>query len=430
MDTRVLDNDKRIFEAWGSVEIVDKDGELIPIEELEKVMPILMDRGGYIIDQHTNRVVGKILNYEIKEHPETGKKGVFIRGKIFDDYELDDEVWEEIKSGKRTGLSFGGRSKKQEIAFSFDSKQPVKILQDIEGYEFSVVDKPANPLATFEWVNPIAKMEIQKPFAGFKDFDDCIRQMKEKEGYDEDTARKVCGKIYWQTEGKEKYAEKTYEQFVNKPEDERPPKRWWENCIDRASSWADDPASVCGALWYHPERFIGGEKMREAYGKGGVSLTEEKKQEEQSLEARIASLEKKVQELEQKLAPVEEVTETAKEGDIGTTQINPNPEGGQVVLPKAVAEKKPAEAETDQTKIMEKFEKLEKQVEEITKSLSKLKVVSTPRTEEEEPTESEEIKNPAWEIIQKARKGDRVSMLDIKEMIAKQRKKELERINA
>lgn len=48
--------------------------------------------------------------------------------------------------------------------------------------------------------------------------------------------------------------------------DRRPPKDWWENCIKRARRFADDPESFCGALWYRPEDFPHGEKLREAFG--------------------------------------------------------------------------------------------------------------------------------------------------------------------
>lgn len=33
------------------------------------------------------------------------------------------------------------------------------------------------------------------PFAGFKDFDDCVKHMMEEEGYSEEKAKKVCGKL-------------------------------------------------------------------------------------------------------------------------------------------------------------------------------------------------------------------------------------------
>jgi len=33
------------------------------------------------------------------------------------------------------------------------------------------------------------------PFGDWKDFDDCVRSMMEKQGYDEETAKKICGKL-------------------------------------------------------------------------------------------------------------------------------------------------------------------------------------------------------------------------------------------
>ena len=63
----ILNDSDRLFKAWGTVEIKDKDGELLPIDEFKKIMPVIMKRGGVIIDHHSNRVVGKIVNYEFKE---------------------------------------------------------------------------------------------------------------------------------------------------------------------------------------------------------------------------------------------------------------------------------------------------------------------------------------------------------------------------
>ncbi|MEM1684587.1 MAG: hypothetical protein QXU26_04195 [Thermofilaceae archaeon] len=39
------------------------------------------------------------------------------------------------------------------------------------------------------------------------------------------------------------------------PEDRRPPKRWWDNCISACHRHeiADDCNAFCGWLWYHGE---------------------------------------------------------------------------------------------------------------------------------------------------------------------------------
>ena len=159
----IKDENERLIEAWASVEVRDKQGEIIPIEELEQIMPIVMDRGGLIMYRHSNKPIGKILKWEIAEHPEVKKKGLKLLIKIFNHYDFDDKVWEEIKEGKLKGISFGGLSKKYEITRD-EGGRTARVLRGIEGYEFSIVENPANPFATIEAVNFLAKgdEEVEK----------------------------------------------------------------------------------------------------------------------------------------------------------------------------------------------------------------------------------------------------------------------------
>ena len=185
----IYDDQMRIARGWGSVEIFDKDNQMLPMSEFKKILPVIMKRGGVIIDQHSNRVIGKALNYEFKEHPEAKEEGCLLTYSIFDDFDLDDSVWKEIKSGERTGLSFGGRNHLKDYVFDKKSGLTKEILRKLEGYEFSSVKKPANPLALNTEVNMIAKSEkgdvkleeIQKPFAEYKDFADCVAHNKDKD---------------------------------------------------------------------------------------------------------------------------------------------------------------------------------------------------------------------------------------------------------
>lgn len=191
----ISDDAMRIFKAWASVEVPDKQGEIVSIEDLKKLMPVLVDRGGLIMDRHTNRPVGKILNYEIKE--KNGTPGVLITAKIFDHYELDDEIWSSIKSGQIKGLSIGGRGIVDKTRAEWDEKEgkEVKRLNLSELYEISVTPNPANPEATIEAVSLAKQMqEVQKPFGKWKDFDDCVNDMK-SQGYSEDSAKRICGAL-------------------------------------------------------------------------------------------------------------------------------------------------------------------------------------------------------------------------------------------
>lgn len=191
-EVEILNTEDRMFKSWGSVEVRDRENDLLPMDEFRKIMPVIMKRGGILMDRHSNRQVGKILNFEFREKqtPEGPTLGVMITGEIFKDYEHDDMVWEGIKNGIYKGLSFGGRNKMKDV--KFDKSGLTNILTKLEGFEFSLVPGMGNQEATMEQVNFLAKSnvksfnelskeDIQKPFAGFKDFDDCVKQNQDKD---------------------------------------------------------------------------------------------------------------------------------------------------------------------------------------------------------------------------------------------------------
>ena len=56
-------SDERFFEGLLTVEMKDKQGEVTIVDELYKVLPIWMDRGAPISDTHSNRIIGKGINF-------------------------------------------------------------------------------------------------------------------------------------------------------------------------------------------------------------------------------------------------------------------------------------------------------------------------------------------------------------------------------
>ena len=200
-ESEIFNKEDRIVKGWGSVEIVDKEGEVLPMSEFIKIMPIVMKRGGIITDRHTNMVVGKILNYEfkVKQTSKGERDGVYLTYQIFKDYDLDDMVWEGIKQGVYKGLSFGGMNR--ELDYSFKDKEFASVLKEISGFEFAVVPEMMNQESNNDQINYFAKSDkekgykeytgddptlkalsvVKKPFAGFKDFDACVRSNSDKD---------------------------------------------------------------------------------------------------------------------------------------------------------------------------------------------------------------------------------------------------------
>ena len=157
----VLDatDENRFFEGFLTVEMKDKQGEITVVDELYKVLPLWMDRGAPITDTHSNRVVGKGINFMKTQFESEGVTypAIKITGKIHKNYELDTDIWEKIKSGEYRGLSFGGATKADRIPKVLKDGDIAYALTDLEHYEVAVCKDPAVPLALITDYNPIAK---------------------------------------------------------------------------------------------------------------------------------------------------------------------------------------------------------------------------------------------------------------------------------
>jgi len=159
-DLSAVETDRRLFEGYLTVQMVDKQNEITVVDELMKVLPIWMARGGPISDTHTNRIVGKGINYQkttFTDEDGTVYPAIFIEGEIHKDYELDHEIWGKIKSGEYRGLSFGGSTKSDRIPVQRADGSVAYSLWDLEHYEVAVCEDPAVPLALITQSNNVAK---------------------------------------------------------------------------------------------------------------------------------------------------------------------------------------------------------------------------------------------------------------------------------
>jgi hypothetical protein len=219
----ILNEKDRLVRSWMTVEVTDSQGDIVPIDQVKRVMNTWFKRGATMIDQHTNRPIGKGLRWQEGIEPESKKPGVLLDYQVFDDYSIDDQVWEEIKNGDRTGLSIGGRATgKPRLKEDDYTGSTGKYLQGLELYEVSPVDNPANQLGKNVAINYLAKSmngakkddikkqlmkdlekgyagDMEEQFGGFKNFDDCVEAQKCK-GHSDDSAKRVCGLMIHETE--------------------------------------------------------------------------------------------------------------------------------------------------------------------------------------------------------------------------------------
>jgi len=200
-----IESDGRFFEGYLTVQVKDKQGEVTIVDELYKVLPIWMDRGAPITDTHSNRVVGKGINFARADYTDadgTMYPAIKITGKIHKDYELDNEIWKKIKSGEYKGLSFGGSTKTDRQPMRMKDGSIAYSLSKLEHYEVAVCRDPAVPLAVITDYNPIAKSNIEcdntgcyvtKPILGAPDFKSAKRKVMRESGVPAKNAERIVG---------------------------------------------------------------------------------------------------------------------------------------------------------------------------------------------------------------------------------------------
>ena len=174
----------RHFAGWATAEIVDKQGDKIEIGAFKSTMQKFMKLGATIIDKHSNRKVGSYINYEFRN--KDSNAALWMEGVIYKGHRIHDETWDKIKSGEYPALSIGAdplESKKE-----CDAKTCWNAIKAIDLFEISVVDAPANPEATIEEVNTVAKSDITLITKG-----DSMTDPETKEKEDVDGGEPVAG---------------------------------------------------------------------------------------------------------------------------------------------------------------------------------------------------------------------------------------------
>ena len=167
----ISDPDKRIVAGFASVEVKDLQNDIVPVGVLERAMYDFMERGGTIIYGHTNMPIGKVLRWEIRKHPDTGKPGLWIEAEIYKGVIPADQLWEEVKAGKMLGFSIGGVGKEEKVKIKSDDgkEEEADLVTFLQLLEISIVEEPANPHARIEYVNYMAK--------GNDDFSRCLNEV-------------------------------------------------------------------------------------------------------------------------------------------------------------------------------------------------------------------------------------------------------------
>ena len=148
------DNDL-VIAGYASVEMVDKQGDLITRGALRDAFDGFMKADGYRNVQlaHSNIQVGEVINNYTDHDGRVWKSGVddagmFVVIKLRDDIEKAREVANEIRKGALRGFSIGGQAFKR-MRKSDSSHGDYTEISKLELHEVTICEKGINPEATF-----------------------------------------------------------------------------------------------------------------------------------------------------------------------------------------------------------------------------------------------------------------------------------------
>jgi len=160
----ILKSDSLIIGGYASIEIVDKQNDLITLAALNDAVKKYMSDEKYrnVMSNHSNVQVGEVVeqyrdSYGVLHKTAVDEVGFYVVIKLRDDIEKAKEISRGIRKGTLRSFSIGGQaiSKKQKTSDEYGEYNEIDRL---ELHEVTICEKGINPEAKFD----ILKMEDNK----------------------------------------------------------------------------------------------------------------------------------------------------------------------------------------------------------------------------------------------------------------------------
>ena len=157
-DLRILKakNDDLIIAGYASIEMVDKQNDLITLEALKEASGKFMGENRYrnVMTNHSNVQVGEVVDsYRDKTgslwKSEVDDVGFFVVIKLRDDIEKAKEVGRNIRKGSLRSFSIGGQAL-QKVKKSNENLGEYNEISKLELHEITICEKGINPEARFD----------------------------------------------------------------------------------------------------------------------------------------------------------------------------------------------------------------------------------------------------------------------------------------
>lgn len=147
-----IDVENRTVSGFATLDNIDAHGDIVEAEGSRRAFARF--RGG-LREMHTNNAVGTLVDFEsLKKYVEQEDKvydGIYVSARVSKGAQ---DTWEKVLDGTFKGFSIGGKIIEKGTRYMEDGSE-IGVIKDYDLIELSLVDNPANPLATVMTVRKI-----------------------------------------------------------------------------------------------------------------------------------------------------------------------------------------------------------------------------------------------------------------------------------
>ena len=179
----ILKSDDLVIGGYASIEIVDKQNDLITLKALDEAVEKYMSEKKYrnVMSNHSNVQVGEVIEKYRDTNGTLHKTGVddvgfYVVIKLRDDIEKAKEISRSIRKGTLRSFSIGGQaiSKKQRTSEEFGEYNEIDRL---ELHEVTICEKGINPEAKFDILKMEEKTMSEKLEKALEELNDLMKQV-------------------------------------------------------------------------------------------------------------------------------------------------------------------------------------------------------------------------------------------------------------
>ena len=216
-DFSILKSDDLIIGGYASIEIIDKQNDLITLDALQEAVEKYMVEKKYrnVMSNHSNVQVGEVIEKYRDKHgtlhrTQVDDVGFYVVIKLRDDIEKAKEISRGIRKGTLRSFSIGGQALSKRKKTN-DELGEFNEIDKLELHEVTICEKGINPEAKFDILKEEKSDMTERLEKALEELNDLMKEVNDlkKEGDDDDTSTPEVKEEVELMEGEETPVEET-----------------------------------------------------------------------------------------------------------------------------------------------------------------------------------------------------------------------------